>query len=212
METKRRFDPWVGSHYHEGVNGKKVMVMGHVHVCDGCHSCELSNNPGQCSDFTSGAVEDYLKWRKGLIPRPEYNWVQTYLNFSTAFLGNSPDVEDEFENLWDRILFYNFVQVSVENWNVPPTVQDYLDSQQPFIDLLDEFQPDCIIAWGNGAYNYTPDNGINLDELSLNSITAPVYQYSLKSGKKCKMIKIHHPSMYFSQEKWHQMILKFLSS
>ena len=28
------FEPWVGCQYSEGINGKRVMVLGHVHVCE----------------------------------------------------------------------------------------------------------------------------------------------------------------------------------
>ena len=33
------FDPWVGSCYNSGINGKKIMIMGHVHVCSDCIEC-----------------------------------------------------------------------------------------------------------------------------------------------------------------------------
>lgn len=41
------FEPWVGCQYSEGINGKRIMVLGHVHVCDGCDNCGVE----KCDDF-----------------------------------------------------------------------------------------------------------------------------------------------------------------
>lgn len=55
------FEPWVGCQYSEGINGKRIMVLGHVHVCDGCDNCGVE----KCDDFsTQKVVEDYIVWRK----------------------------------------------------------------------------------------------------------------------------------------------------
>lgn len=64
------FEPWVGCQYSEGINGKRIMVLGHVHVCDGCDNCGVE----KCDDFsTQKVVEDYIVWRKkGTIPSSGY--------------------------------------------------------------------------------------------------------------------------------------------
>ena len=88
------FEPWVGCQYSEGINGKRIMVLGHVHVCDGCDNCGVE----KCDDFsTQKVVEDYIVWRKnGTIPSPGYEkWLQTYLNFVKAFFGFQPEPEVE---------------------------------------------------------------------------------------------------------------------
>ena len=55
------FEPWVGCQYSEGINGKRIMVLGHVHVCDGCDNCGVE----KCDDFsTQKVVEDYIVWKK----------------------------------------------------------------------------------------------------------------------------------------------------
>ena len=43
------FEPWVGCQYSEGINGKRIMVLGHVHVCDGCDNCGVE----KCDDFSA---------------------------------------------------------------------------------------------------------------------------------------------------------------
>lgn len=43
------FEPWVGCQYSEGINGNRIMVLGHVHVCDGCDNCGVE----KCNDFST---------------------------------------------------------------------------------------------------------------------------------------------------------------
>ena len=96
------FEPWVGCQYSEGINGKRIMVLGHVHVCDGCDNCGVE----KCEDFsTQKVVEDYIVWRKnGTIPSPGYEkWLQTYLNFVKAFFGFQPEPEVEETDFWNKI-------------------------------------------------------------------------------------------------------------
>ena len=207
------FKPWKGSSYDSGIHGKKIMVLGHIHVCGGCNQCgDITEVDDECAQFTINAVNNYLKWREtGEIPSPGYEgWLKTFLHFTKAFFGYEPDFDEEKNELWNHILFYNYVQTSVPDWDVKPTYNDYEKSKEPFIDVINEYSPDVIIAWGKDVYDKTPDGGEHGTPLVFDNIRAEQYIYTLYSGKKCTMIKIHHPCMYFSWTKWHEIIKQAL--
>lgn len=199
------FDPWVGSCYNSGINGKKIMVMGHVHVCDGCDECGINE---KCASFTKDVVKDYIKWREtGEVPSPGYEgWLRTFLNFAKAFFGYEPNFKEEKCELWDKVLFYNYVQTAVSEWYHKPNSIDYKRSQVPFMEVINEYEPDIIIVWGSNAFNETPDGGKHDEPITFDNIKAERYIYTLNSEKQCSMIKIHHPSMFFSASKWHEIL------
>lgn len=207
--SKVFYEPWVGTNYTKGIKGKRIMVMGHVHVCSGCNECGNVKERNECAFFTQNVVKDYLQWRSsGEVPSPEYRgWLKTYHNFAKAFLGLDADIERETTDLWDNILFYNYLQTSVPSYSSIPENNSYLQAQEPFIEVMNKYVPDLIIAWGNGAYDYIPEyNGHTLSPLVFENIMSPRYEYTLESGKKCIIMKIHHPSMFFSVRKWHELI------
>ena len=203
------FDPWVGSCYDSGINGKKIMIMGHNHVCEECIDCGVVKDKDEvCASLTKKAVEDYIKWREsGVIPTPRYKgWLKTYFNFAKAFFGYEPDFKQEKYELWDKVLFYNYVQRAVADWNQKPNSEAYEKSQVPFMEVINEYKPDVIIVWGSAAYNNAPYGGKDDVPITFEDIKAKRYIYTLNSGKQCSMIKIHHPSMCFSFSKWHEII------
>ena len=203
------FDPWVGSCYDSGINGKKIMIMGHVHVCGGCTECGIiKDKDEECASLTKKSIGDYLKWREtGEDPTPWYRgWLKTYFNFAKAFFGYEPNFKQEKCELWDKVLFYNYVQSAVSEWYQKPSSKDYINSQVPFMEVINEYDPDIIIVWGADAFNNAPFGGKDEEPITFENIKAKRYIYTLNSGKQCSMIKIHHPSMCFSSSKWHEII------
>lgn len=186
------------------------MVLGHCHYSD-------DEKDKQNKDFTIGVVEDYIKWIQGgrKITRDEKGniidrWVYTFENFSAALLGCYYDSK-EVESVWNRIIYYNYVQVAVDAYNSKPTSKNYKDSIEGFKSVLSKYKPDIIIAWG-GVYEKTPAlGGKDIETIEADGVRAKCYQYLLSDGKPCKMIKIHHPSMCFSWEKWHKVLEKVIS-
>lgn len=204
--NKVYFAPWVGSQYSDGINGRRIMVLGHVHVCDGCNNCGVE----KCDAFsTQKVVEDYIVWRKnGTIPSPGYEeWLQTYLNFVKAFFGLKPEPEVEENDFWNRIVFYNYLQIAVPTPTTKAPHEAYIRAQEPFINIINHYEPDVIFVWGKPTYNNTPAyKGTELEPLKFGNIVAERYEYTLESSKKCVMIKFHHPSFTFSHSQWHEII------
>ena len=56
MENGIFFEPWViEREYEKGINGKKVMVLGHCHYSD-------AEKDKQNKQFTRDVVGDYIDW------------------------------------------------------------------------------------------------------------------------------------------------------
>jgi len=87
----------------------------------------------------------------------------------------------------------------------------YVRAQEPFISVINSYEPDVIFAWGKPTYDNTPAyKGVELEPLHFENIIARRYEYTLDSGKKCVMINVHHPSCYFSYSQWHEIIKQAL--
>ena len=211
--------PWVGKDYAKGYEGKKILVMGHVHVCGGCDECSMEYHKGPCpKDMTSLAVRNYLNWEKGEYePDPEYKkWLCTYRNFTKAIFGTDDYSYEECESLWNHIMFYNYVQTSMSEWYEQPNDDMYNMSELPFAQVLKAYKPDLIIVWGSRAYGMAPwgnkelkIEGQELEPICTDEWSEPCYEYSY-DNHVTRMMKIHHPSMYFSWSKYHELIMKFL--
>ena len=199
--------PWVGPDYENGINGKKIMVLGHCHYCDDGSDDEK---------FTINILNGYIKWIKQGCPQERDEngkikdlWTRTYRAFAKAFLGYE-SCEDEISLVWNRILFYNYVQVSVPSADSKPIAKDYHESEKGFKSVLTQYNPDIIFVWGN-VYNRTPNNigdGLKAEGCSINvdGLVVPCWKYTLPSGKICMMVKLHHPSLGFSWEMGHKII------
>lgn len=199
------FDPWIGRKYQQGINGKRIWILGHVHVCGGCEECGTKSSQDECSQFTNRVITDYLTWKKDRIFPDDYHWQLTYESFEKAFNGKYLDEKESFD-FWDSIMFSNFVQSTVPEWDALPSQEQYDNSQLAFWEILKEYNPDLIIVWGNPAFYNTPgENCREIESLYYDNISAPRWVYEL-NGHETTMIKIHHPSCFFSWRKYHEII------
>lgn len=108
-------------------------------------------------------------------------------------------------------MFYNYLQLAVPTPTTKAPHDAYVRAQEPFISVINSYEPDVIFAWGKPTYDNTPAyKGVELEPLQFENIIAKRYEYTLDSGKKCVMIKVHHPSCYFSYSQWHEIIKQAL--
>lgn len=70
------FKPWVGKDYDSGgMFGKKILVLGEAHRCQGCNDCGQVENAEECADFTSkNCIEVFLSGKTG-------SWTGTFRKF-----------------------------------------------------------------------------------------------------------------------------------
>ena len=100
------FKPWIGSLYNSnGLNGKKILVLGESHYCGDCDNCK-SFIEKYCS-FTTWVISNYLDYKYGKVKFARS--MNTFTRFTNIFHGKYCNKEI-IKSFWNSILFYNYVQ------------------------------------------------------------------------------------------------------
>ncbi|MDL2303756.1 uracil-DNA glycosylase family protein [Bacteroides sp. OttesenSCG-928-D19] len=193
-----QFIPWVGKTYEQGVNGKKIMILGESHYC---------NHPSEAiATLTIDVIQDLFD------PNSEHEgYKNTYTKFERALIGK-PLSWKEKESVWNSVIFYNYVQTPISGARQSPTTQEFASSEEAFFEVLNKYQPDCIIAWGKRLYNNLPRRGKQAADLLLpDDKYSETWSYTLENGRVVEILPITHPSAAFSPEYWYKAIQMFLN-
>lgn len=197
MNGKVKFLPWVGSQYSKGINGKKVMVLGESHYC--AHESEA------VAELTRIIIRDLFDTES-----EHESYKNTYTKFGRALFASQRYDQDK-ETAWNSVVFYNYVQVALSGARKAPTSQDFKNSESALFNLLDQYQPDCLVVWGKRLYNNLPQRGYQTDDLTLpDGVTAETWAYDLTNGHTVHLLPITHPSAGFSPEYWGETIEGFM--
>lgn len=198
MMKNVKFLPWVGNHYQAGRDGKRVMVLGESHYC--------ASPKDAVPRITNQVIADLLD------PASEHEaYKNTYTKFANA-LAEKNLTFDERKQVWNSVLFYNYVQFPLSGARVSPTAQEFIQSEAAFFEVLDAYRPDCIIVWGQRLYNNLPRKGHQLPDLVLpNGDSIETWAYETSGGHTMQVLPITHPSAAFVPDYWHEAIQLFLS-
>ena len=212
--NKPFFNPFVGSKaLAEGYQGKRILVLGNAHYCGACDVCGIHGlskpkEMDECIDFTTNVVYDYLAARRGEIDIQK--WMKTFLCFERALSGNTETTPEDSEEIWSRLLFANFIQTAYqEEWDGRYSAEDYAASAPLIMSIVDEYQPDYIIAWGKREDCITPWDYMPGDDW--HELTEDTGYY-VRGGKRIKMMRIKHPRVGFGSDYHIQAIEEFLNS
>lgn len=197
---KMHFKPWVGKSYARGINGKRVMALGESHYC--------ATPKEAVADLTSNVVNYYLSQE-----REHEGWMNTYTRFASALMSGKKLSRAECVEAWNKILFYNYVQVPISAPRVAPTSEQFATGEKPFFELLEQYKPHRILVWGKRLYNNLPQQGDELPGIELpNGKSIEVWGYSLPDGSVVKLLPITHPSApTFSPSEWYPIIQYFIN-
>ena len=193
--SKIFFQPWVGSEYQTGgVYGKKVLVLGESHYGD---------SP-DATDDTIGTVNEFVCEYEGAP------YQQTFLCFERALAGREIN-QEEREQLWNSIMFYNFFQKSTTGPRTGPDMSVQQESEEAFRELLEQYQPDAIIVWGVRLYELLPGWDGTETPIKVDNDSTRVWHYNIK-GKTIPAMCVHHPSSSTGKEwtYWHQFHKAFI--
>lgn len=193
-----KFLPFVGDNYNKGLQGKKVLVLGESHYC--------ANASEAVPSLTQDIIKDLYD------PNSEFEpYKNTYTKFAKSLVNRDLTTQDKKE-IWNKLAFYNFVQSPITGPRKPPSNQEFLDSHAAFFQVLEELQPDCILAWGSRLYDNLPDKGNQGKNLTVVGDTPiETWNYTLSNGKVVKVMAVTHPSSGYSWDWWYQRITEFLS-
>lgn len=202
QEAGVKFLPFVGDNYEDGISfdkdgklvlegqGKKVLVLGESHYCDE----DLSDE--KLSSFPRDVLGRYL----GSEERD--SWMRTFVKFERA-LANA-DTKIDSESIWNHLMFYNYLQRPLRGTRMA-SEKNYEEAKNPFFAILEKYKPDYIIVWGRRLFAKLPNE--KGEYMSCNDMN--LWSYNIE-GKMIKVLPIYHPSVGFSWDYWHKVIVVFI--
>lgn len=205
QEAGVKFLPFVGDEYWNGISfdkdgnlvlgteenpGKKVLVLGESHYCDE----DLSDE--ELSSFTRDVLDSYLNSEE------RCSWKRTFLKFERA-LSNA-DTNINSKSIWNHLMFYNYLQCPLRGLRMAGE-KYYEEAKEPFFAILEKYKPDYIIVWGRRLFAKLPNE--KGEYMSCNDMN--LWTYNIE-GKMIKVLPIYHPSVGFSWDYWHKVIVVFI--
>lgn len=204
---KRFFKPFVGAKYRQGINGKRILVIGSSFYCD--HN---GINKPKCpyfSECTNPMLKDSSKFDKicpiysntnqYLSNEPSnalsenYRVYQNFAKFMEQFIDDKSDV-------WEYLAFTDYVQF------FSPTIITYseylsLRDFDAFCETLSELQPDVVVTWGNLiAKAVREQNEFVMDSEDLSKTEYYVCHLKMPNvNHVITLVSSYHPSSY----KWY---------
>ena len=192
---KLTFLPFVGKNYiNGGMFGKKIMVLGDSHY----GSVPQPN-----------ITQDVLGWYLDQNVERE-GWMNTFLKFERSLVNRETTASDS-QRIWQSLLFYNYLQVLLDGPREAGTEQQYRDSSGAFFQVMDRYRPDIIIVWGKRLWKNLPwDNWIEGAPVTVDGEEIDNGYYKLSGGHMVRVVCVYHPSVGYSWDYWHKVIMRFM--
>ncbi len=189
------FLPFVGKNYNNGgMFGKRIMVLGDSHY----GSVPQPN-----------ITQDVMVWYLDQNVERE-GWMNTFLKFERSLVNRETTPKDSCE-IWNSLLFYNYLQVLLDGPREAGTEQQYRDSSGAFFQVLDRYMPDIIIVWGKRLWKNLPwDNWIEGAPVTVDGEEIDNGFYKLSDGHRVRALCVYHPSVGYSWDYWHKVIMRFM--
>lgn len=219
-KNKRFFEPWVPERYNEGINGKKILVLGASYYCNKLYCTYFS----ECTDREKKDSSKFdnicpvIGQTRALHNEPSCatGEAQVYNRFAKLF----EDKLNEDENIWDYLAFTNYVQFFLPcepNGDYGKTLLSDLSERdfEALIEVLQLLQPDIVITWGSVILDRVRDNNEYVYDKSDEELAATErYVCHMKGvpgvNHEIAMLNCYHPSY----TRWYSNIdtcLKYLN-
>lgn len=198
---KRFFEPYVGAYFNEGINGKKVLVVGASFYCPRT-SCqfhhECTNRDKKDSSAYNFICPEYNKTGETypLSNTPSYELdeqYKTYKRFAQVMSSSlTGEVNENFyTDFWNKVAFTNFVQYFLPHWKTLHS--DCTDRDiEALSEVIEMLLPDIVIIWGTATkfpiiehFCYDSDN---------NKTDGYLYHSNAFGGKEITFLNTYHPS------------------
>ena len=156
-------NPYIGDKYEEGINGKRVLVLG------ASFYCSLDGNKGRkrCEYYEDCAInQNSIKYNE-ICPHNngrllsdsaegeiDENGATSYIRFCNFMRWvRSKFTTESFNEFWNKVAFTNYVQhmIGGRTTTSPSDVRE--EYFEMFVSVLDEFEkndelPNVVIVWG----------------------------------------------------------------
>lgn len=192
------FQPWIGKNYNVGIDGKRVMVLGESHYCASPSDARPT--------LTQEIIKDLFD-----TTSPHEGYKNTYTKFAKAVVGASVDSLTARVQCYDSVGFYNYVQEPISGARMAPTKEQFDRAVLPFREILEQYRPERVIAWGNRLYEALPSDGYTLPDLVVDGKSYRRWCYTLNDGFPVQVLEMKHPSWGgYRPVEWHKVIKAFL--
>lgn len=197
--SKVKFLPWIGKEYQNGINGKRVLILGESHYC--------AKDSDAVPTLTQEIIIDLFDANS-----PHEGYKNTYTKFAKAVAGKDLSFSDK-EKVWNSVAFYNYVQVPISEARVSPTAEEFKVSEVALFEVLEQLKPDYVIVWGYRLYDNLPDKRYKGANLRVpNQEAHEVWNYTLSNNQTVPMLRMIHPSAAYSWDYWHETIKAFIET
>lgn len=157
MSKYKFFEPYVGKHYADGINGKRILVLGASFYCDRV-TCPFFASCTSVIHKDSSAFDakcpEYQPAGKQLHLEPNYcveDAPTTYQRFAT-YMGKFLQTDD-YDTVWDHLAFTNYVQFFLPATNGSFRETSWSDLSErdlkAFTEVVQDLRPDIVIVWGS---------------------------------------------------------------
>ena len=209
MNNTRFFKPYIGCKYQEGINGKKILVLGASFYCPNT-KCKLYNCCTNVEKKDSSASDlicpVYQQDGKVLHNEPSYciddmpKTYQTFAAFMSKYTG-----ESEYNLIWSHFVFTNYVQ-----FFLPATKNGFRETRwsdlserdfEALIETVKELEPNIIIIWGCVINTCLKENNVYvIDKESLRDTEGYMCHMKVPGiDKTITLLNPYHPS----SSAWH---------
>lgn len=230
MQTKHFFEPFVGDNYSEGINGKRVLVLGASFYCnqDGVSvDKETGEVKEKCPFYDDCAINQNTEKYDGKCPynhnsplrklpqtELDENGAESYKRFWLLLYHYFQQPELSFDDIWGKMAFTNYVQHEIGGrWNTLASDcrAEYLEMFEDTLLTMKE-QPDVVIVWGCivdkplKAKTYSD----RFPDFENTFTDKDHYRFKWKNynGKDIEFLCFFHPSSsyFYSDREWDFML------
>jgi hypothetical protein len=192
------FEPWRGSDYLHGFNGRRFMILGESHYDSWKTNGQLVRYD-LGTNFTRECVKE-------VVQRDD---VGPFWRFVEQILLNQPRGKDGWVEdggfVWDQIAFYNFLQVPVHGTaGDRPVHEEFVRSRGAFRGVIEKLRPECILVCGRELWR-SMEAAREDDQLS-----RWMKAYRLGDDTRVWCMGIKHPSRGCQWRKVHPVLMAFL--
>ena len=191
-----RFSPWVGADYSRGgIFDRKILVLGESHYADEGSAKE---------NLTEEVMRNYLSGGYD-----SEGWTNTFKKFERSLVNRETDLAERGK-IWNSVVFYNYLQCVMSSPRETGGDDDFVSSAPAFFEVIQKYQPEVIIVWGQRLWNKLPyDNWHGDKDVDVNGNVIQCGHYDI-GGKSYMAFPVNHPSGGYPWDYWHTVISAFL--
>lgn len=212
---KTFFKPFIGTNYHKGIKGKKILVLGASFYClktecpffKSCTNTTVKDSSPYdciCPEYKANGI--FLHDEPTNSIENMYPTYQTFAKGMAKFIGN-----DDYNSIWNHLAFTNYVQ-----FFLPANSEVFRDTRlndmserdfDSFIETLTDLQPDIVIIWGCVINSrLKEENQYIVDKQELIASDGYLCHMQLPGmNKRIALLNPYHPS----SSAWHSGFPEF---